>query len=82
MRGYLLIASDWSLKVGDDKHNHGMVDELKGQKTTGRLNPNESIYLRDLADSKVPLMHILTNIRNMNCLTSTTIKHIYNACQK
>jgi len=65
-RGYLLTPGDWSLKVGNKKHNHEMTDGLKGHKATGRPNPNESIHLRELTDSKVPLRHILTNLRNRN----------------
>ena len=37
LRGYLLTAGDWSLKVDDGKHNHDMTDVLKGLKTAGRL---------------------------------------------
>jgi len=45
LRGYLLIAGDWSLKVGEGVHNHYMADVLKGHKIIGRLNPNERIHL-------------------------------------
>jgi len=45
LRGYLLTAGDWSLKVGDGRHNHDMTDVLKGHKTVGRLNPNERVHL-------------------------------------
>jgi len=84
VRGYLLIAGDWSLKVGDNvgRHTHEMADELKGHRTIGRLNPNESRYLRELIDSNVPPRKILTNLRDKNGRTSTTIKHIYNACRR
>jgi len=67
-----LITDDWSLKASDKKHNHEMSDELKGYKTVGRLNPNENRYLHELANSKVPPRHILTNLRNMNNRTSNT----------
>ena len=60
MKSYLLIAGDWSLKVGIEKQNPEMTDELKGHKIIGGLNPNESIYLRELTHSKVPQWHILT----------------------
>ena len=36
LRYYLLTGGDWSLKVGDGKHNHDMTDVLKGHKTVGR----------------------------------------------
>jgi len=41
VRSYLLVAGDWSLKVGDGRYNHEMTVVLKGHK---RLNPNESTY--------------------------------------
>ena len=79
VRGYLLIAGYWSLKVNDGKHNHDMAEVLKGHKTVGRLNPNEKDILRNLTDSNVPPRHILTSLRKRNSKTATTIKHIYNA---
>jgi hypothetical protein len=88
VRGYLLIDDDWSLKVGNGKHNHDMTDELKGHKTVGRLNSNESIYLREMTNSRFPFFWPTTQgsseaysyqLRNRNGRTSTTIKHIYNA---
>ena len=75
----MLTAGDWSLKVGDGKHNHDMTDVLKGHKTVGRLNPNEPVHLEEMVDSNVPPRQMLTNLKKMNCTTSTTIKHIYNA---
>ena len=77
----MLIPGDWSLKVGDGKHNHEMADVLKGHKTVGRLNPNERVHLYEMAESNVPLRQMLTNLRKRNKNTSTTIKHVYNACQ-
>ena len=82
VRGYLLIAGDWNLKVGDGRHNHEMTDVLKGHKTARRLNLYASRYLRELTDLNVPLRQILTNLRKRNNRTSTIIKHIYNICQK
>jgi len=38
LRGYLLTAGDWSLKVGDGKHNHDMTDVLKGHKHSSEAN--------------------------------------------
>jgi len=38
LRGYLLIAGDWRLKVGDGRHNHDMAEVLKDHKTYGCLN--------------------------------------------
>jgi hypothetical protein len=55
LRGYLLIAGDWSLKVGDGRHNHDMAEVLKSHKIVGRLNPNEHIHLHEMAESNVPL---------------------------
>jgi len=60
VRSYLLIAYDWSLKVDDGNHKHGMAGDLKSHKTTRSLNPNESRYVCDLTDSEVPQRHILT----------------------
>jgi len=80
VRGYLLIAGDWRLKVGDGKHNHEMSDKLTSHKTTRRLNSNESRYLRELTYSNLPLRKFFTNLRKRNSRTSTTIKHIYNSC--
>jgi hypothetical protein len=80
LRGYLFIACDWSLKVGDGRHNHEMTDVLKGHKTTGRLNSNESLYLRELTKSNVSPRQILTNLRKRNSKTLTTIKNIDNVC--
>jgi len=82
LRGYLLTAGDWSLKVGDGRHNHDMTDVLKGHKTVGRLNPNECVHLNEMVDSNVPSRQMLTNLRKRNCTTSTTIKHVYNACHR
>jgi len=79
LRGYLLTAGDWSLKVGDGKHNHDMTDVLKGHKTAGCLNPNERVHLEEMVDSNVPPRQMLTNLKKRNCTTSTTIKHVYNA---
>jgi len=76
--GYLLITGDWSLKVGDGKHNHDMADVLKGHKSVECLNPNERVDLYEMAESKVPLRQMLTNLRKSNRNTSTTIKHVYN----
>lgn len=45
LKGYLLTSGDWSLKIGDGKHNHDMIDVLKCHKTAGRLNPNERVHL-------------------------------------
>jgi len=80
--GYLLIAGDWSLKVGNGNHNHEMADVLKGHKIVGCLNSNESRYLCELTDSNVPPREILTNLRKRKSRTSTTIGHIHNACYK
>jgi len=80
LRGYLLTAGDWSLKVGDGKHNHDMTDVLKGHKTAGRLYPNERVHLQEMVDSNIPSRQMLTNLRKRNRTTSTTIKHVYNAC--
>ncbi|KEH15813.1 otubain, putative, partial [Medicago truncatula] len=82
LRGYLLIVGDWSLQVGDGRHNHDMEEVLKGHKIVGRLNPNESLYLHELTDSNIYLRKILTNLRKRNSKTSTNIKHIYNACHR
>nr|ABN05752.1 Ovarian tumour, otubain, related [Medicago truncatula] len=79
LRGYLLTGGDWSLKVGDGKHNHDMTDVLKGHKTVGRLNPNERVHLEEMVDSNVPPRQMLTNLKKRNRTTSTTIKHVYNA---
>jgi len=49
------IVGDWSLGVGDGRHNHDMVDVLKGHKISGRLNPNERLHLHEKAESDVPL---------------------------
>lgn len=48
LRGYLLIDGDWSLKVGDGKHNHDMANVLKGHKTVGHLNPNKRVHLYEM----------------------------------
>ena len=82
LRGYLFTAGDWSLKVGDGKHNHDMTDVLKGHKTAGRLNPNERVHIQEMVDSNIPLRQMLTNLRKRNCTASTIIKHVYNACHK
>jgi hypothetical protein len=78
LRGYLLTAGDWSLKVGDGRYNHDMIDVLKGHKTVGRLNPNGRVHLNEMVDSNVPPRQMLTNLRKRNRTTSTTIKHVYN----
>jgi len=80
MRGYFLIADDWSLKVGDGRHNHDMKDVLKDHKTTGPLTPNERVHLHEMVDSNVPPRQMLTILRKRNHTTSNTIKHVYNAC--
>jgi hypothetical protein len=77
---YLLIAGDWSLRVGDGRHNHDIEDVLKGHKTAERLNPNECIHLHEMAESSVPPRQIPTKLRKRNNNTLTTIKHVYNAC--
>jgi len=82
LRGYLLTAGDWSVKVGDGKHNHDMTDVLKGHKTAGRLNPNERVHIQEMVDSNIPLRQMLTNLQKRNRTTSTTIKHVYNACHR
>ncbi|AES74180.1 FAR1 DNA-binding domain protein [Medicago truncatula] len=74
LRGYLLTSGDWSLKVGDGRHNHDMTDVLKGHKTVGRLNPNERVHLQEMVDSNIPPRQMLTNLRKRNCTTSTAIK--------
>ncbi|AES62388.1 FAR1 DNA-binding domain protein [Medicago truncatula] len=79
LRGYLLAGGEWSLKVGDGKHNHDMTDVLKGHKTVGHLNPNERVHLEEMVDSNVPPRQMFTNLKKMNRTTSTTIKHVYNA---
>ena len=61
LRGYLLTNGDWSLKVGDGKHNHDMTNVLKGHKTFGRLNPNERVHLQEIVDSNIPPRQMLTN---------------------
>ncbi|KEH27873.1 hypothetical protein MTR_5g046145 [Medicago truncatula] len=66
MRGYLLTGGDWSLIVGDGKHNHDMTDVLKGHKTVGRLNPNERVHLEEMVDSNVPLRQMLTILKKRN----------------
>jgi len=82
VRGYLLTAGDWSLKVVDGRHNHNMTDVLKGHKTVSRLNPNKRVHLQEMVDSNVPVRQMLTNLRKRNRTTSTTIKHVYNACHR
>jgi len=82
LRGYLLTGSDWSLKVGDGRHNHGMTDVLKGHKTFGHLNPNERVHLQEMVDSNIPPRQMLTNLRKRNRTTSTTIKRVYNATHR
>jgi len=77
-----LIVGDWSLKVGDGKHNHDMANVLKGHKTAGRLTPNERVHLYEMAKSNVPPRQMLTNLRKRNKNTSTTTKHVYNACHR
>ena len=57
-----------------------MTDVMKGHKTVGRLNPNELVHLHEMVRSNVPPRQILTNLRKRNHTTSTTIKHVYNAC--
>ena len=82
LRGYLLTTGDWSLKVGDCRHNHDMTDVLKGHKTVGCLNPNERVHLNEMVGSNFPPKKMLTNLRKRNRTTSTTIKHVYNACHR
>jgi len=77
-----LIVGDWSLKVGDGKYNHQMTLELKGHKTVRGLNPNDSSHLHDLMNFLVLWRRILTNLKNKNGQSTTTIKHIYNTCHK
>jgi hypothetical protein len=71
-----LIAGDRCLKVDDGKHNYDMADVLKGHRTARHLNPNERVHLFEMAESKVPLRQMLTNLRKRNINTSTTIKHV------
>jgi len=75
-----LTGGDWSLKVGDGKHNHDMTNVLKGRKTVGRLNPYKRVHLQEIVDSNIPPRQMLTNLQKRNRTTSTTIKHVYNAC--
>jgi len=79
LRRYLSTGGDWSLRVGDGKHNHDMTDVLKGYKTVGRLNPNECVHLEEMVDSNIPPRQMLTNLKKRNRTTSNTIKHVYNA---
>ena len=78
----MLTAGDWSLKVGDGRHNHDMTDVLKGHKTVGRLNPNERVHLHEMVESNVPPRQMLTNSQKRNNTASTTIKHVSNACHR
>ena len=82
LRGYLLTADDWSLKVGDGRRNHDMTDVLKGHKIVGRLNPNEHLHLNEMVDSNIPSRKMLTNLWKRNRIISTTIKHVHNACHR
>ena len=81
MRGYLLIIGDWTLKVGDNIH-HDTTYVLNAHKTVGHLNPNERVHLNEMEYSNVPLRQMLTNLRKRSINTSTTIKHVYNACHR
>jgi hypothetical protein len=59
-----------------------MTSVLKGHKTAGRPNPNECVHLYEMAESKVSQRQMLINLRKRNINTSTTIKHVDNACHK
>jgi len=59
-----------------------MTDVLEGHKTVGRLNPNERMHLHEMVESNVPPRQMLSNLRKRNRSTSTTIKHVYNACHR
>lgn len=58
VRGYLLIACDWSLKVDYGRHNHEMEDVLKGHKTARPLRQIHTNLRKSYNRTSATIKHI------------------------
>jgi hypothetical protein len=59
-----------------------MTKRFEGHKYVERLKPEEALIVREMSKNNTLLRNILSTIRNKSSTSSTTIKHIYNACHR
>ncbi|KAJ4715739.1 MYB transcription factor [Melia azedarach] len=83
LKGHKLDDDDnWILTVVCGVHNHLVGDPFEGRSYAGRLSMEESSLLKDMSKHKVCPKDILVTLKNKDVNNVSTIKHIYNACQR
>lgn len=83
LKGHKLDNDDnWMLKVVCGVHNHPVADPFEGRSYAGRLSKEETSLLKDMSKHMVRPKDILVTLKNKDVNNVSTIKHIYNACQR
>lgn len=72
----------WMLMVICDKHNHEPALFMEGHAYARRLSENETELVKDMKSKNVKPRDILSTLKKQNVENVSTVKTIYNACQK
>jgi len=71
-------TNDWWLAMLCGMHNHDLDEKLSGHLTAGRLSVEEKKKVIDMTKSLTVPRNILTNLKQSNKESVTTIKQVYN----
>ncbi|XP_038701857.1 protein FAR1-RELATED SEQUENCE 4-like [Tripterygium wilfordii] len=78
----LKTDDDWMVRVVCGVHNHSAALYMKGHSYVGKLSTVENEILVDMSKNLVKPRNILYTLKNRDPNNVSTIKTIYNACQK
>ncbi|KAJ4715731.1 MYB transcription factor [Melia azedarach] len=83
LKGHKLDNVDnWMLEVVCGVHNHAVTDPFEGRSYAGRLSKEETSLVKDMSKDMVRPRDILVTLKNKDVKNVSTIKHIYNVCQR
>jgi hypothetical protein len=71
-------TNDWWIAMLCGMHNHDLEEKLQGHLLEGRLNAEEKKKVIDMTKSLTVPQNILTNLKQNNKESVTTIKQVYN----
>ncbi|KAJ9552782.1 LOW QUALITY PROTEIN: hypothetical protein OSB04_016827 [Centaurea solstitialis] len=72
----------WTIKVQCEEHNHEPAFHIGAHPYAAQLSANEAELVADLSVNRVKPRDILTTLKNQNSNNVSTLKTIYNACNK
>ncbi|XP_056688271.1 uncharacterized protein [Spinacia oleracea] len=76
------VGGRWSVVVRHGIHNHDLPNYNEGRAIIAKLKPHQLSIVKELSTSHVKPNMIMTILKYLDPRILTTVKHIYNACQK